>query len=133
MKLLLFHPGVAVIDCRDCQKFIYDFATGQRKTYAQGTRDRLRPANTPPPCHKCPKQSPQQSHEHELSAKNWRTLSLYQQVRASRGACLTDAMKNDGLLMKNLATIDALFRRWEREQQASAVAFEVVRLVYGGK
>lgn len=124
----MFHPGVAQIDCRDCQKYVYDFVTGKRKTYAQGKRDRPRPASTPPPCHKCPKESPEKAHEHELSAKNWRTLALYQQVRASSGACLSDEMKRDALLMKNLATIDALFRRWEREQQAVVLATEIVRL-----
>jgi len=93
---------------------VYDFDTGKRSTYRSGPNrielDRTRPKGTHPPCKDCAKSSPAEEHEHLLSVKNWRTLMIYQQVRATGGHCLTDAERTDRILRRNLATIDSLTR-----------------------
>ena len=132
MRLLLFHPGAAKIDCRLCQRFIFDHEKGTLKTYRAGPNREKRPCVRPkgmlPPCDKCPKGSPSEAHEHHLSRKNWQTFEFYQQVRATGGACLTDRMRMDRLLMQNLAIVDGLYRRFEREQLGIELAYQVALL-----
>ncbi len=131
MRLLLFHPGAARIDCRECGKFIYDLETGELKTYAatvDGERVKLpqvRPAGTPTPCNLCPKQSPAQAAEFELSEKNWQTYAFYLQARA---VGLTDQERSDPIVRKNFAIIDAATTAWEMSQGARMQAAEFARV-----
>ena len=118
VELLLFHPGPAAVPCGDCQKYVYRVDAAGRVTperLQHAGQDWLRPTGVPPPCGKCPKRSPQQAHEHELSPKNRRTLELYFRVRATFGTCLTERMRRDALLASNLALVDCVVRRWERK------------------
>ena len=117
MRLWLHHPALAGLSCEDCHKWVHDFETGKKKTYRSGP-DRVEivqtwPKGMGPPCKTCPKQSPAKEREHMLSAKNWRTLLLYQQIRLT-GA--TDDERNDRILRRNLATIDALVRNYEHHR-----------------
>jgi len=118
-----------MVDCRDCRKYVYDFDTGERKTYRAGPRREerpmLRPGTDGPPCEKCPMESPQKAHEHLLSRRNWETFRLYQQVRATGGACLNAAERQDPLLAHNLALIDNIYRQWEAMQLATHVALAI--------
>ena len=120
MRLWLFHPALAAIACEDCQKWMYDFETGERETYRAGPsrEEKLKtwPRGTGPQCATCPKESPAKEREHMLSAKNWRTLMIYQEVRATGGHCLTDAERTDRILRRNLATIDGLVRIREHQR-----------------
>lgn len=115
MRLLLFHPVMAQISCSECQKVVYDFDTGEKITICNGSLPMLRVL--PPPCEKCPKQSPRHEAEFVLSDRNLRTLRLYYEVRATGGACLSEAERQDRLLTRNLYTIDRLVREFERKQQ----------------
>jgi hypothetical protein len=131
VKLLLLHPGLTRFTCAECQQFSYDFETGERDTFlgAEGTRlDVIR--SVPPPCEKCPKQSPEREREHVLSAKNLQTMVLYRQVQATSGACLTARERRDSVLVNNLAVVDGVVKacekildaRKQREQMHELVA-----------
>ena len=68
-----------------------------------------RPAGTSPPCHQCPKQSPQEAHKYELSLKNIRTLAMYFQQRATSGVCLSEAERSDAIVRQNIGIIEQAF------------------------
>jgi hypothetical protein len=123
--LLLFHPGAARIDCEECKRFIFDLKTGERNTYRAGPgREELpcvRPVAVPTPCGTCPKKSPASARELELSRRNVKTLWIYRQVRATAGQCLTDEMRRDGLLMRNLALLDGIFRDYDQSRLGEQV------------
>lgn len=133
VELVLFHPGAAAIDCDDCRKHEYDLTTGKPITYHAGPKReekiKIRPPGTFAPCEQCPKKSPENAKRIALSLKNWKTLAIYRQVKATCGACLTDAMRNDRLLMKNMASIDVVYQAFERQQQAKAQAAQLSHLM----
>lgn len=72
----------------------------------------------PPNCAKCPKESPQNAHRHELSEKNAKAVEFYFTTRAMSGANLTDAMRQDPIVQRNMATIDRIVRPYEAEKAA---------------
>jgi hypothetical protein len=136
----LFYPALTQFSCAECQKFVYDVdwangctGTGKRKTFCGGTRDLERTAASPPPCafdkDACPKGSPAEEAEHLLSADNWLSWQIYREVRATNGGCLTEAMKADPLLMRNLAMLDELARVRERQQLGRELAANVARFL----
>lgn len=85
----------------------------------------MRPANVPTPCDRCPKQSPEKAHEHELSDKNWRAYAHYQQARA---VGLTDGERADPIVRRNFAAIDQVVRQHEASQAAKMTAAELARV-----
>jgi hypothetical protein len=141
VELLLFYPALTRFTCAECQQFVYDVdwdkncaGTGQRKTYRGGTCDLRRGKNSPPPCFydakACPKGSPAEEQEHVLSPENWQAWQLYREVRATNGACLTDAMRADRLLMQNLSILDEMARVRERQQLGREVASNLLPLMF---
>jgi hypothetical protein len=64
----------------------------------------------PPPCKECPKKSPEEAPGYELTLGNWQAYQFYLRVRATNGAILTDRMKDDEILLSNLAAIDSIMR-----------------------
>jgi hypothetical protein len=117
----LNHPGVAKVSCSDCQKRAYDLETGQPKTYPAGPTGELRfyDQNHVPPCRTgwtCPKVSPEQEHEHVLSNKNWRIVTLYHQAKAAGAAVLGDV---DPLLAELLAACERAYGDFERREDHS--------------
>ncbi|WP_158264953.1 hypothetical protein [Blastopirellula marina] len=115
------HPGAALIDCEDCQRFLYDLETGRRVTVRQGPDRQAAPvprlAEMPLQCGSCPKRSPQHAVQVELSAKNWKTYRLWREVRATYGRCLSPAMARDSIIRRNLAAIDAVVDRRQLERR----------------
>lgn len=77
------YPEVAQIDCRDCKKHSYDLKTGELNTYDAGDQRLpiLRHGN-PPPCHECPKQSPERGEQLKLSRRNIAALNFYNRAKA---------------------------------------------------
>lgn len=106
---MLFHPGAASIDCRDCQSFIYDLETGRRQTYRAGPtleeKPCRRPAGSPTPCHRCPKQSPENARRRQLSQRNLFTWELF---RRHRAAALPHDLFADATLAGNFADLQEL-------------------------
>lgn len=125
--LLLYHPGVASIDCNDCQKRLYDYDTGKPKTW-KGSGGKKIYADGPshkPQCktsHGCPKGSPEEAAKIELTPKNWKTLRLYRQLRVANFRFMTDSEKNDRILRKHFGILDEIYREWELKQQANDLA-----------
>lgn len=101
--------------------------TGKRKRHANGTIDTLRPKQVPPPCSKCPKESPEKEQEHKLSERNRKLVRLFREVKATNGARLTEGMKRDQLLMTNLAIIGQLYETYERNELADMLAARIIR------
>jgi hypothetical protein len=135
----LFHPGVARIDCRDCQRRLYDLETGEPKTYRAGPQREIKYFDGPthkPPCAVpkevgggCPKQSPDEAHRYELTEASWATWRLYRQARATGGASLTEAERTDELLAENFATLDRLMGMQEKRQAAREMASALMPLL----
>lgn len=119
MRLQLFHPGVARIDCRKCQKELYNLQTGELVTYKAGALGLKTYEVTEAPCQRgevCPKESPEKAHRHLLSDRNWKTVNLYRRGRAIG----FHHMPKDDLFAENMAIIDGLMRSWERTRAAEA-------------
>lgn len=116
-------PDIATRDCSDCQKYQYDDKISDRGVMTPGARaknrkgeDQLRIAG-PPPCQCCPKKSPNEAHQYELSDKNMRTLNVYYQHRGANNLSLRQ--RADGMLARNLAVVDRLVRAHELETSLS--------------
>jgi hypothetical protein len=107
--LLLAHPELP--SCAACQEWLYNPETW--RPYEAGGRPVRRPRGTPTPCCKCPK-SRDRVHpapEAELSAKNLRSLELYQRIRAGQ------PMPADPIIRKNCGLIRMVEEQVQREQQ----------------
>ena len=76
---------------------------------SRGGKPLTRDARTKPPCGYCPKGSPEQAKQSELTFKNLQAIEFYHRVQATHGAVLTDEDKRDDLLMAKLAAIGRLF------------------------
>lgn len=120
--MALYQPGLPA--CSTCQKYFVDW-DWEKET---GTGEVLRnPAGEPeertgpPPCSKCPKESPDKEHLHVLSDKNWKTFDFYQLGKATSGACFTPQMLEDGVLRQNLALIERIMQGYERRQLAETI------------
>ncbi len=83
-----------------------------------------RPAGAALPCWDCPKRSPREAHQYELSAKNNRTLALWYEEHGVGWACLTDAMKEDRIFRRNMALITQVM---DAHREAEQVASSAVR------
>lgn len=62
----------------------------------------------PPPCWSCPKKSPEQAHEFELSKQGHEIYNLYRKVKATAGACLSEEQRKSAVLAERLALVDAI-------------------------
>lgn len=140
--LLLFHPRIAAIDCADCCRRMYDMESGTPKTFKSGPEREIRYYDGPdhkPPCRTgwaCPKGSPEESKDFELSEKNRRMMLIYRHYRATNGFSHAGANAGepiDPLLADNLALIDGVYREWERtkaaEENGRDMAMNVLRLL----
>jgi len=91
---------------------MYDIKTGQKQT--RGGRPIPRPAGTPTPCHQCPKGSPEEAKDRELSDKNARAWWYYRQARAPLG----QQLPADAIVHRNHAIIDQVVRDAEEYRAA---------------
>ena len=107
------HPDAAAVPCATCAKWMF---SPDWKPVMRGGVHQPRPAGTMTPCHSCPKKSPANAALLELTEPNLATLRLYLRSRATAGACLNDAEREDALLLRKLAICDVVFRQYEREQ-----------------
>lgn len=65
---------------------------------------RVARGSTPPPCHQCPKKSPEQAHEYELSERNIKMYEMYLKSQATSGLCLGD-LASDPMVQRDFAVI----------------------------
>jgi hypothetical protein len=130
----LFHPGIANLSCETCLKYVTDIPeTGEVKTYGvtnpeTGLREQVpqpRPQGTLPPCERCPKGSPEQAKEIELSEKNWLAFGHYRQAKA---VGVTETERRDPIVRRNFAVIDLAFKTYEMCRTSQLQAHEFAKL-----
>lgn len=115
LACLLHHPEVALRPCSECAKWIYD-----KQGRIEVRRGRQVPNTTGrTPCSTCPKENPDKAPEYELSPRNIQALHFYYTTRAMHGANLSDEMKADGTVQRNMAIIDQIVRPFEAESAIS--------------
>lgn len=78
-----------------------------------------RNAGQPPPCHKCPKESPEKAKQIELSEKNWAAYSHYLQAKA---VGLTEEERRDPIVRRNFALIEMIVTDHKLTAEADAFA-----------
>lgn len=122
--MALNRPALLKFSCAECQQFVYDLETGERQKTCNGLVDVLRikgPDGKPnTPCKECPKESPEREAEFILTDANRRTYQLYLEVQATAGARLTDAMRQDRWLLRNLAIVHRVVEESKQAMQARA-------------
>lgn len=142
------YPALARLPCKTCCLFHieYDWSrhegTAEIELDREGNHSRREEGDTPP-CMEadgsrrmdkqvCPKGHPSEERHSVLSDRNRQAWELYKAVQATSGACLTDAMRRDALLMRNLGIIHRIVTQSQQYQQAkdtgSRVALEFLRL-----
>lgn len=121
--LKVHHPQVAMIPCSECQKWIYDFSTGRRKTVRCGPERKEEPIEQgpDPPCKqglsfKCPKGSPEEEADHILTPANQRILDLYRRGKLTNFA----GMELDMLTLELLAVVDLIYSEYQIRATADA-------------
>lgn len=115
--MLLYHPEVAAVPCSECQRWIYG---KDWKPALRGGRKQARGPGQATPCMICPKKSPENAKQLELTPQAHRTIQLYLRHRAT-GSALTKAEAKDAYLVRNFGIIDVLFREWERVKQGEQI------------
>ena len=135
MRLERSFPVLARLSCLECQTYQIDYdwkthrGSGARKKHGPNRlHDSLRPKGTSPPCHRCPKGSPEREHEFVLNERNWKAYQFALQVRATNGACLTPEAARDRILMQNLADIFEIIDDADRQDAAERIASEMACL-----
>lgn len=111
---------MATRKCSDCRKWQYleeDGPLGKRGEIAERGGSKLLRV-LPPNCAACPKESPDRAYLHELSPKNAQAVEFYYVTRAMSGANLTDEMRQDETVQRNMAIIDRILRPFESGQSA---------------
>lgn len=113
---MLRHPEVASRSCDECKLWVFD--EQGKKQISRGKPVPMGKAK--PPCRMCPKKSPEEAHQYELSRKNALTVQMYYTTRAMNGTNLSDEARQDSRLQSNLAIVDRIIRPHEAEQATSA-------------
>jgi hypothetical protein len=112
LRLMLTRPRLALRDCGDCQKHVYDERSGRRATHAG--HPVARPPGTSPPCRLehigCPKGTPELPKT--LSQENLQTIRHYHECRAI-GLFPDDPIvrRNASLIRRVESTIERLSAR----------------------
>lgn len=115
LATLLRHPEVATRSCESCKLWQYD-DSGKIAERRGKPLKRIGPT----PCGQCPKKSPEQAHEYELSSRNLQAVEFYYLTRAMNGLNLSDELKRDAIVQRNISIIDRIVKPHEAEQAASA-------------
>lgn len=126
-------------DCQTCLKYVvdYDWQTHQgsgkpkRAKHQPDDPEALheRPPGNRPPCSGCPKKGPENDQRYRLSPKNWKTLTLWQETRATFGRGLSEAEANDAILRRNFSMLDGLVRDIEQEQMGETIAYALASVL----
>ena len=96
---------------------MYDENSGQRIVRGPN-KDFVPRGKSPTPCWSCPKGSPAEAPQHELSTRNRLAYRYYLQARAPLG----ERLPADTITHRVLATIDRLVRASEAGRAASSLA-----------
>lgn len=88
--LAVCEPGAAATECRQCLRYVYEVdadgaPTGEVRRLPNGDKW-PRPAQVPPDCSKCPKESPDNEELFRLTRRQRKAWKLYRSVRAAGAA-----------------------------------------------
>jgi len=119
LRMLLAHPEVATRSCEDCKKWVYN-PDGSRQQ--RGGKDVPRHPTVPTPCDSCPKKSPEEAHEYELSLKNMKAVQFHSISKACGFRNLTPELANDSIIQRNFTIIEGIEEHFERERLAKSIA-----------
>jgi hypothetical protein len=115
VRLVVLHPGVAAVDCHDCQRWLHnqDWKPVEK-------RGRKVPRHGPPPCRTCPKiekgVEPRPENATRLTPEFWETWRHYHES-AAVGWQTPDAL--DPLVRRNAAVIRGVLDAAERVRHDS--------------
>ena len=123
MRTLLEHPEVATRSCGDCKKWLYDLQTG--KKVLRGGKEVKRPKGTLPPCHSCPKKSPEEAHEYELSDRNVLAYRLWLYSKALNFRNIKGRWLEDHWIQKNFAAIADEVEHHKMKQMAAEIGYTI--------
>ena len=126
LACLLRHPEVATRSCGDCKTWQYN-AQGQIEIHRGKKLRRIGKT----PCHRCPKKSPDQAHEYELSPANQKAVDFYYTTRGMNWTNLTESMRSDPIVQRNMHIIDRLIRPMESESSAETLIAPVFAAMQG--
>ncbi len=105
MRFEIVYPGVASIDCRDCQKYVYDLDSGL-KISDEDTGEFIQ-RDDPPPCSSCPKGEVDYDFVRlGLDPRNERLYRLYQAVKIAGGVVIPQHLLGCETFSANLVLID---------------------------
>lgn len=114
MSLYLANPALHNRTCAECVLWMYDEKTGQKMIRAGQPLPR---GKSPTPCWQCPKGSPTEAHNHELSLKNRLAYGYFVQARAPLG----ERLPADAITHRVLGHVDRLVRAAEAGRASSSL------------
>lgn len=106
------NPELATRPCGDCQKWVYIEQGEPEARHEKDSRGgkiltrggkRVK-RTTPPPCHACPKKSPELAREYELTDRNIKMYEMYLKSQATGGMCL-GKLAHDPMVQRDFAII----------------------------
>lgn len=119
MRLKIVHPGVYQIDCRDCQKFVYDLETGE-KSYDEEAEEYLERGDQPP-CSSCPKKKIDLDGKLKLHAKNEQLYQLYKLIKIVGGTHVPKHLIGCDVFNERIVLIDEVVAAAEAEHKALVI------------
>jgi hypothetical protein len=116
---MIYHPEVATRSCEDCKKWLYN-SDGTRSQ--RGGQDVLRV--TPTPCLTpagCPKKSPEEAKDYELSEKNRTCFQFYLRSKGIDFKNLEGELAQDQIIQRNFSIINSILEKKKQEDLAKMI------------
>lgn len=122
MELELYNPKVAFRSCEFCKQFVHDEETGEprRNIRTKELLPRLKLDSLPCVMDVCAKGH--YLNPIKISRRERKIIDLYKASKASGGAVLNDAERNDRLILKAFAVLEDVFETAKNEAMAQSVA-----------
>jgi hypothetical protein len=115
--MMLESPEVANIDCNDCVKWTYDLEKGERIEYDAGGVMLPIARVDPPPCSSCPKGEMDLDNAKRLHKRNWQSLKIYREIKATRGSVrVPPHLEQCSIFSENMLIIENEYRLSENDK-----------------
>jgi hypothetical protein len=99
------------------------------KIITRGGQQIRRPEGTPTPCAMCPKKSPKEAHNYELTTRNIKAVQFYRITQAMHGRNIVGRMRRDTVMQRVLATIDVIMKQHERREMAEGIGTAIMPFI----
>jgi hypothetical protein len=105
LRFSIVYPGVAEIDCRDCQKYVYDLDYGNKIIDEEINQPIER--DVPPECSSCPKGEVDYDFARlGLDPRNEKLYSLYRAVKIAGGVVIPSHLVQCEIFRSNLVLVE---------------------------